>query len=428
MAAVTTADSPATARPPFWRRIRVRSVLSFICLAISILCLIVGSLFVWVRASAHNPDGFVAAALNVQGQVEVQTAIINYVQNEVITQKRAEEAAAKVIEPLPVSPERKDFLAGVLAASLRTQVGNIVQSALSTGAAKALIEDAATRASEGVVNLINNQPGVFAFQGDAIVFNTEPLVKEARAAVDAKLGPLAKYIPAPLAQEGYPTYTVASGSAVSTVKSAITLVNLMSWLLPLLFALLLILGIVLARERRSAAYRTMIAVAVSAIVVLIALRIAKNAIASLLESPASQQVYDAILNEIGSRLLDQTLWLTFLAVVVAFVLWVFGPDHLARRLRAWVKLGWHDLQAGVQRPDPGRVTTFIRQYPFHLEVAGLVVVALVLVVMSSVTVTTWVTALVVLALWCLFIEYTRTAPWLVDVASRLRRNKDEAAT
>ena len=427
MRAVTTAETPAAARPPFWRRIRVRSVLSFICLAISILCLIVGSLFVWVRASAHNPDGFVAAALNVQGQVEVQNAIVNYVQNEVITQQRAEEAAAKVIEPLPVSAERKDFLAGVLAASLRTQVGNIVESALSTGAAKALIEDAARRASEGVVNLINNQPGVFAFQGDAIVFNTEPLVKEARAAVEEKLGPLAKYIPAPLAQEGYPTYTVASGSAVTTVKSAITIVNLMSWLLPLLFALLLILGIVLARERRSAAYRTMIAIAVAAIVVFIALRIAKNVIASLLASPATQEVYDAILNEIGTRLLSQTLWLTFLAVIVAFVLWVFGPDQLAKRLRAWVAARWHELQAGTQRPDPGRVTTFIRQYPFHLEIGGVVLVALVLLLIASVSATAWITALVVVALWCLFIEYTRTAPWLVALADRLRR-KDEAAT
>jgi len=423
---VTTTDTAPTARPPFWRRIRVRSVLSFFCLAISILCLIVGSLFVWVRVSAHSPDGFVAAALNVQGQVDVQTAIVNYVENEVVSQSRAEEAAAKIISPLPLTQERKDLLASVLASSLRARIGDIVQNALSTGVSKQIIGNVAQHASESVVNLINNEPGSLEFQGDAIVFNTEPLVKAARAAIDAKLGPIAKYIPAPLAQEGYPVYTVASGSGVSTLRSAITLINLMSWLLPLLFALLLILGIVLARERRSAAYRAMIAIAVSAVVLIIALRIAKNAIAGLLTTPASEQVYTAIINEVGTRLLAQTLWLTFLAAIVAVALWIFGPDKLAVRVRAWIGRRWRDLQAGVPADDEGRVTAFIREYPRHLEVAVLIIAAIVLIALPSLSATAWIVSLVVVVVWFLFVEYTRTAPWLVSLARRLRR-KDEAS-
>ena len=425
MPRVSTSE-PAAARPPLWRRIRVRSVLSFICLAISILCLIVGSLFVWVRVSATNPDGFVAAALNVQGQVEVQNAIVSYVENDVITQARAEQAAANVVAPLPITQDRKDFLATVLATSLRSRIGDIVQNALSSGRAQQLIANVSERASQSVVNLINNEPGAFQFQGDAIVFNTEPLVKEARAAVDAKLGPLAKYLPAPLAQEGYPTYTVASGSNVSAVQQAITIVNLMSWLLPLLFALLLILGIVLARERRSAAYRTMIAIAVAAVVVFIALRITKSVIAGLMSSPATEQVYNAIVTQVGSRLLAQTLWLTFLATIIAFVLWVFGPDRLAKRLRAWAGRRWKDLQAGVPHDGEGRITQFVRQYPRHLEVAMLAIVAIVLIALPGITTTAWITALVVIVVWFLFVEYTRTARWMVSLAARMRR-KDTAS-
>jgi len=407
------------------RRQRGRAILSFICLAISILCLIVGSLFVWVRASAHNPDGFVAAALNVKSQVAVRDAILNYVKNDVITQARAEQAAAKVVAPLSLNTQQKAFLTGVLATSLRAQVGNIVDNALTTGAARNLLAQAATRASEGVVNLINNQPGALEFRGDAIVFNTEPLVKEARAAVDANLGSLAKYIPAPLAQEGYPTYTIASGSSVNTVRSIITFVNLVSWLLPLMFALLLILGIVLARERRSAAYRTMIAIAMAAVVVFVALRIAKSIIASLLSSPATQQVYDAILNEVGARLLAQTLWLTFAAAIVAAVLWFFGPDHLAKRSRAWVARRWHDLQTGTPGSD-GPVTEFIRQYHRHLEVGGLALVLAALIALPTTT-TAWVAALVAVIGWFLFVEYTRTAQWMVVLTARMRR-KDSAPT
>ncbi len=400
-------------------------ILSFICLAFSIHFLIVGSLFVWVRASANNPDGFVAAALDVKSQVVLQDAIVNYVKNDIITQARAEEAAAKVVEPLSLNTQQKAFLTGVLATSLRAQVGNIVANALATGAARNLLAQAATRASEGVVNLINNRPGALEFQGDAIVFNTEPLVKEARAAVDANLASLAKYIPAPLAQEGYPTYTIASGSSVNTVRSIITFVNLMSWLLPLMFALLLILGIVLARERRSAAYRTMIAIAVAAVVVFVALRVAKSIIAGLLASPATQQVYDAILNEVGTRLLAQTLWLTFAAAIVAAVLWFFGPDHLAKRSRVWVARRWHDLQTDTPGSE-GRVTEFMRQYHRHLEVGGLALVLTALIALPTTT-TAWVAALVTVIGWFLFVEYTRTAQWMVVLTARMRR-KDSAPT
>ncbi len=422
MATIKTAEMIA---PTQRGRQRWRPILSFICLAISILCLIVGSLFVWVRASATNPDGFVAAALDVKSQVMVQDAIVNYVKNDIITQARAEEAAAKVVEPLSLNTQQKAFLTGVLATSLRAQVGNIVANALATGAARNLLAQAATRASQGVVDLINNRPGVLEFQGGAIVFNTEPLVKEARAAVDANLASLAKYIPPPRAQGGYPTYTIASGSSVNTVRSIITFVNLMSWLLPLMFALLLILGIVLARERRSAAYRTMVAIAVAAVVVFVALRVAKSIIAGLLSSPATQQVYDAILNEVGTRLLAQTLWLTFAAAIVAAVLWFFGPDHLAKRSRAWVARRWHDLQTGTPGSE-GRVTEFMRQYHRHFEVGGLALVLTALMALPTTT-TAWVVALVAAIGWFLFVEYTRTAQWMVVLTARMRR-KDSAPT
>ncbi len=422
MATIKTAEMIA---PTQRGRQRWRPILSFICLAISILCLIVGSLFVWVRASATNPDGFVAAALDVKSQVMVQDAIVNYVKNDIITQARAEEAAAKVVEPLSLNTQQKAFLTGVLATSLRAQVGNIVANALATGAARNLLAQAATRASQGVVDLINNRPGVLEFQGGAIVFNTEPLVKEARAAVDANLASLAKYIPPPRAQGGYPTYTIASGSSVNTVRSIITFVNLMSWLLPLMFALLLILGIVLARERRSTAYRTMVAIAVAAVVVFVALRVAKSIIAGLLSSPATQQVYDAILNEVGTRLLAQTLWLTFAAAIVAAVLWFFGPDHLAKRSRAWVTRRWHDLQTGTPGSE-GRVTEFMRQYHRHLEVGGLALVLTALIALPTTT-TAWVAALVTVIGWFLFVEYTRTAQWMVVLTARMRR-KDSAPT
>ena len=421
----TAKDASVKTARPFLRRIRWRSILSFISLALAILCLIVGSLFVWVRATAYNPDGFVQAALSVEGQVGLQDQLASYVQNEVVTQKRAEEAASQVVEPLPLSQDRKAFLVTALATALRSQVGNIVQNALNSDAAQKLIREVSTRGSQAFVALIKGEPGALKFQGDKIVFDTEPLLKDVRANINENLGPVAKYLPTPFATEGYPQYVIAQGSTVTTIQSIISFVDLMSWLLPVLFLVLLIIGILLARNRRAAAYRAMIAIAVSAVVVLIALRITKSAIAGLLSEPATEQVYDAILTQMGSKLLDQTLWLTLLAAIIAFVLWVFGPDNLAVKLRAWFGRRWRDLLVG--KPSPaGRVTQFARQFGRHLEVGGVVLAAIVMIAIPSVTLSTWLLAIIALVIWFVLIELARTAGWLSAIARRL--SKQPAAT
>ena len=95
-----------------------------------------------------------------------------------------------------------------------------------------------------------------------------------------------------------------------------------------------------------------------------------------------------------------------------------NPFYFGRR--------WRDLQAGVPADDEGRVTTFIREYPRHLEVAVLIIAAIVLIALPSLSATAWIVSLVVVVVWFLFVEYTRTAAWLVSFARRLRR-KDEAS-
>ena len=93
---------------------------------------------------------------------------------------------------------------------------------------------------------------------------------------------------------------------------------------------------------------------------------------------------------------------------------VEGPTNAQARVRLF------------GRPESeGRVTQFIRQYPRHLEVAMVIIVAIVLIALPSLSATAWITALVVIVVWCLIVEYTCTAPWMVSLANRLRR-KDKA--
>ncbi len=412
-AAATGPADPSPGKPQRWR-----GILSFVLLGLSIVCLILGSLFIWMRVTAYNPNGYVASALQVQGQVEIRKALTDYISNDLLPESRVLELAEQVTDPLPIAEDRKKLLATVLTASIRSQVGTVVDGLLDSRAGNTLAVDATQRASEEVVKLLRNDSSVFQFQGDSVVFNTAPLVKEARAALEERLGQIARFLP-PERSESYPVYTVVQGSVVTTTQTAISTIRLMSWLLPVLFVVLLIMGIVVARQRRTAAFRTMVAIAIAAVVVIVGIRIARNVILGLITEPATEGVVKAILDSASINLVDQTLWLALIAAVVGGVLWLLGSDRPARMARAWLAQRGRDLVSGVPSPA-GAVTQFARQYRIVLDVGALALGLIILLLIPDAGGTTWLLALVSYLIFGFLVEYSACAEWMQWVVRQVR--------
>lgn len=371
-----------------------------------------------MRATAYNPNGYVASALQVQGQVEIQKALVNYITEDVLPPSQVQSLAEQAAEQLPIAPARQKLVAGVLAAGFNSQIQNIATNLVSRVGESGVIVNVTQRASEQAVALLRNQSSVFQYQGDSIVFNTAPIIKEARAKLDEQLGNLSQFLPPPRT-EGFPTYVLVQGSVVTTIQTAVTTIDLMSWLLPLLFVVFLVLGLVAARQRRPAAFRVMIAIAVSAIVVLIGIRIAKSVITGLINDPPTQDVVDSILTAASTNLVDQTLWLALLAAAIGAVLWFFGPDRPARAGRAWMVARGRDLVTGQQGPA-GRVTDFARQHRAAILVTALAVGVLILLFMDNATATTWLMALVSYLILGFLVEYANCATWMQAVVKWFR--------
>lgn len=416
-------DTPGAPTPS---RQRWRGFLSFALLALAIVCLILGSLFLWMRTTAYSPDGYVASALQVQGQVQIRSALTDYISSELLPEDEVLALAQEVTDPLPIAEGRKELLATVLTASIRSQISTVVDGILDSRVGNTLAVNATQRASQEVVSLLRNNTGVFQFQGDAVVFNTEPLIKEARAALDERLGRLASYLP-PERTEGYPTYTVVQGDVVTTTQKAIRTIDLMSWLMPVLFFVLLIAGLFVARRRRSAAFRTMIAIAIAAIVVIVAIRIARSVILGLIDEPATEGVVKAILDSASINLVDQTLWLALLAAVVGGILWMLGPDEPARKSRGWLAQRGRDLTAGAASPA-GPVTQFVRRRRIVLDVGAFVVGLLILLLMPSPSGSTWLFALVAYLIFGFLVEYASCAEWMQWVVRWVRGLRKKTAT
>lgn len=400
---------------------RWRATVSFMLLALSILCLITGSLFVWMRATAYSPDGYVASALQVQGQVQIKTALANYITADVLPPATINSLADQTADQLPIPDDRRDLAASLLAAGLQSQVQNVANRVVDAVSGTSLAASVTQRASQEVVALLRNEPGVFRFEGDAVVFDIEPLVIEARATLEDELGTLAAYLPPPRT-DGYPTYTVVQGNVVTMVQRAIMIIDLMSWLLPVLFVVLIALGLLVARERRSAAFRTMIAIAVSAVVVVLGIRIAGAAIAGLAEGPAAEGVVSAILEAASTRLVDQTLWMALLAAVVGVVLWLLGPDRLAHRGRAWLAARGRDLVSGVPG-RAGRVTDVARRYRVPLLVGAFALGIVILAVVTDAGTSGWVLALMCYLVLALLVEYAACAGWMQAIVRWVRSRR-----
>ena len=54
------------------------------------LALVLGSLFIWMRATTFSPNGYAAKALTVQGENLLQSKVTSYVQEDLLTQERSE--------------------------------------------------------------------------------------------------------------------------------------------------------------------------------------------------------------------------------------------------------------------------------------------------------------------------------------------------
>ncbi len=396
---------------------RWRAALSFLLLALTVLCMLLGSLFVWMRATAFDPKGYVAASLQVEGGALLRDRVVRFVQEEILPDERADALAAQAVAPLPITGPQKDLLAAGLVITVRSQVDTVVNAFLDSGAGRPINEALTTHLSEALVALVRNEPGVFRFQDDAIVLDTGPIVEGVRARLDDALGDLAQFLPPPREDAGH-TITVVQGDYVVTIRNALSLIWLLAWLLPTLFVVLLAGGIIAARDRRRAALRTMVAIVVGIGIAAAAIRVARHVITDLVTDPATQEVVDAILTTATRDLVSQTLWVTFVVALAGIVLWIPGPGRAARHARTWTAARWRDLRAGVPA-EAGRVTTQARAYRRYLEIAGVVIAAIVPIALPSVVIATWILALVTVIAWFLLIEYTACAPWMQAVANRI---------
>ena len=164
------------------------------------------------------------------------------------------------------------------------------------------------------------------------------------------------------------------------------MLEVLGFVLPLLVVVLLGAAIALALDRRQAVFRVGLGLTIAMVVHLIALLVGRSfyldSIIPTLPEPAAASIYDLLVTfpRVGTR-----------AVLLAGILLmigaaVFGPTQLAARTRAVVAAGIGRAGGTVAKAEPaGPVTSFVAKYRLFLDIAVLVIAALVLFSFDRIT-------------------------------------------
>ncbi|MBX5441629.1 MAG: hypothetical protein IRZ32_08895 [Solirubrobacteraceae bacterium] len=229
-------------------------------------------------------------------------------------------------------PPRLDRIAGPAAGALREPLTEGVRRILDAPGVQRLWVEAAGRAHDRFLALVEDRGTVLRRDGGAVVLDLRPLL----TAVAGRLG---LEIDVERLPDGVGRIVIMDGDQLDALQRAVRLLRALAVALPLVALALFAAAIALARgRRRETLAACALAVAVAAILVLLLRSIVGDAVVDALAQTATAQGAAGSVWAIGTSLLAQVARTALvLALLVALAAWLAGPAGPARRLRAWAR-------------------------------------------------------------------------------------------
>ncbi|MGY0017434.1 hypothetical protein [Streptomyces sp. cg35] len=321
----------AAARPP---RHRTRSTFAVVLIVLAALLTPLSAVAVWADAQVRDTDRYVATMAPLASDPDVQDAVANRVTTAVMDRIDVQDLLTGVA---PDDRPRLEKALGAASGPINSGLTSFVHAAAQrfvTSPAFATVWKQANRTAHAAVDkaLTGDGGGTVKVEDGMVTLDLAPVVDKVKEAlVDDGLTVAAK-IP-----EVHTDITLMqSTGALAKAKKGLRLLQLLSWVLPLLVVLLVVGGVLLATRRRRALVTAALAVAAGALVLGLALWLGRafylDALPPAVDRAAAGSVYDALVRFLrtGVRVV------AVLGVVVALAAWTGGPGRWASAVRgAW---------------------------------------------------------------------------------------------
>ncbi len=381
------------------------SVLSAVMIVVALVLAPLSVASVWADRVVSNTDQYVRTVEPLADNPDVQAALTDQVTLAIMDNLNVANVTSEALATLADRPRIPPALAaaipglqGALVSGIENfvheQVAKVIASPQFTQVWDAVNRDAHAQ----VVRLLSgDNSAALSLQGNQVSLSLGPIVDQVKAALVANGFTLANSIP-PIDR----SFVLMQSSSIGHAQTAFKFLNAIGIWLPLIAIALLIGGILLARDKRAALFRSGLGLAGAMIVLGVALAIGRTwyvntTPGNVLTSAAAGGVFDTLI-----RFLRQALRaVAVLGLVVAFIAWVSGGSNGALRLRRGFAGGIGSLRGSAEAAgwQTGRVGTWTYAHRVGLRASAFGLGGLILVFWSQPT--AWVVlfiALIVLLL------------------------------
>lgn len=421
------ADQPAAGTPAKQKATRSgsrwRSFWSALLIVLACVLAPLSVVAVWAKSEITDTERYVATVAPLAEDPAIQQAVSERVTAEILTYvnipELTQQAIGVISENRTLKPRQEaalNALGGALDSGLEgfigEEVSNIVQSDLFSTA----WTEANTKAHEKL-NLVlsGDNTGPVAIEGNDVTLDVGQIVAQVKQSLIDRGFTVAENIPTVDSE-----MVIFQSENLSSLQRAYALLNTLGIVLPIVAAILGLLGIAVANDRRKAVLGVGIGLALSMLVsaALIAIGRAEylNALPDGVSQAAATSFFDILV-----LYLKQTLWAGLAAAVVLILgALLTGPAKFAVGLRGLARKGAAAIQH--QLYSWGATMTGLRTWVAHnaggLRI-GVTIIALIIVVFTrykTVELVLWSTVGLLVALFVIQIlasgvdEDERAAP------------------
>jgi hypothetical protein len=369
----------AAAGEPAGRDYGLRSVVSWILVALSLVAVVAGVHAAWVQSTIADEDRFVSTFAPLPQEPAVAAALSQRLANELII---GADVAGVIEQSLP---RDLAFLTVPVTEGLRNLTADVANDVIRSDAFAGIWRQA-LRLSHNAASLVLSTEGKVAID-----------LNEAAGEVVAELEARSVTLLSDLQVE-LPEIVLFQNDQLESAAGALRLIDTMGWFLPLLAVVLIAAAIWVAPDRRRATAVIGFGSAIVILIMLVAVRLVRGGTVSSIDDETQRAAAEAIWGT-TLRFYRQSMWsLLVLGLIVGLAAWVMGTSPRALRTRAWWRATIERWRRGDATAPTSGVARFVADWQRPIQVIVLILGLLFLLLVPAPS--GWlviVTALVVLA-------------------------------
>ncbi|MFJ3662259.1 hypothetical protein ACIPPM_17560 [Streptomyces sp. NPDC090119] len=315
-------------RPPV--RHRTRSVCAVVLIVLGCLIAPLALVATWTADLADDTDRYVATVAPLARDPAVQDAAADRITGALM---KYLDLADLLKEAAPADRPLLEKALGALGGSLDDAVSGFVRDKTREVVASETFARFWTDANRRLHTTVDKAltgsgGGAVRIEGDAVTVDLAPVIEEVKSRlVDAGLKPAAK-IP-----DVHTDFTVLRTEKVADLRSWFRLLQLAGVWLPVVAALFLVAGVLLAVRRRRALVTAALGFAVTALLLGLGLTVFRAFYLDALPAGVSQPAAGAVYDTLTRFLRTAVRAVVALGVILALSAWLSGPGRRARAVR-----------------------------------------------------------------------------------------------